>query len=415
MKQPTTLSALKQSFREVLPEHDGRTQLSPLDFVSGIVFCFLSDTKSFGLEAMRRFLIARFGVRISKGAFWERLAGQRLTQQLYAVLEELMRRLSCQAVAGQGLLKRLQVSGIYLIDSSTVALWHGACEAYPGTWTTAAIKWHVCFDVLSGKLQWFELSAGATNDRHCFPPLKSLAGKLVLFDLGYWDYGLLFMIDAAKGFFLSRIKRNCAIRIQQVMHGLSERWVGHKLSELKPKRKKKDIIEVLGEIVHEKQTKVFRMVGFWNPVEKNYHWYITNLAVSAYLLYPLYRLRWTLELVFKASKRSFNLDRRLSSNNDNIIESLVLSSLIAGFAAQTVLQLGSQALSPPQRLAISVQRAAHVVVQLADDFIRYLTRPNKCFADALLNKIQLFSRELFEKNHNHRPTSLGRLQAQLST
>lgn len=411
MRKRTSLSSLKQSFQHALPQADGRTTLAPLEFVSGIVFCFLSDTKSFGLEAMRRFLMARFDVPISKGAFWERLSGQRLKTMLGQVIKELMTRLASESLVGKSLLEHLSVKGIYLLDSSSISLWNGAQQSYPGTWTTAAIKWHACFDLLSGQLKWFELTPGSTNDRQGFPPLKLLVGKLIIFDLGYWDYGLLLAIDAAKGFFLSRIKTNSTIRIQEVVHGLSDKWVGSKLSALKPKRKLKAVIEVLGEVVHGEQKQLFRMVGFWNATEKKYHWYITNLAVSAHLLYPLYRLRWTLELIFKASKRSFNLDKRLTSNNDNIIQSLVLSSIIAGFASQVVLRLGANMLTEQQTAAISFQRVAHVVVQLAINFIDYLTNPDPAFARYLAEKINLFSCELFEKNHLHRPTSLGKLQA----
>lgn len=415
MKKRITLKGLKQSFQRVLPQEDARTQVSPLNFVTGLVFCFLSDTKSFGLEAMRRFLMSRFEVSISKGAFWERLSSQRLKTMLHEVLAELMTRLSYQAIPDPGMLRRLKVKGIYLLDSSTLSLWQEARHAYPGAWTAAAIKWHACFELLSGQLRWFELTPGATHDRQCFPPLKSLAGQLILFDLGYWDYGLLLSIDAAKGFFLSRIKSSSTIRIQQGVYGLSEVWVGRKLSELKPKRKKKDLIEAFGKVAHGNQTQIFRIVGFWNPTEKKYHWYITNLVVSASLLYSLYRLRWTLELIFKASKRSFNLDKRLTSNNAHIIESLLLSSIVASFASGGVLQLGSKYLSSPQALAISFQRVAQVVVQLAIEFINYITRPGEIYAKKLADKIALFAPEMFEKNYRHRPTSLSRLQAQLAS
>lgn len=413
MSHCTALRALKQSFQRVLPAEDGRTKLTPLDFVTGVVFCFLSDTKSFGLEAMRRFLMAQFEVAISKGAFWERLSSPRLKRQLYDVIGELMRRLRAMSLVEEAMLEKLGVKAIYLVDASVISLWDGARQRFPGTWTTAAIKWHACFDLLSGRCPWFDLSPGSTHDRQCFPPLHTLAGKLMIFDLGYWDYGLLLAIEAARGFFLSRVKRNAGLVITEVVHGLSSKYCGHKLSALSFQRRRQPVVEVLARVVSARQAAVFRVIGFWNPSEKKYHWYITNLAVSAYLLYPLYRLRWQLELVFKASKRSFNLDRRLTSNDTNMIEALVLSSLIAGFAAQTVLQLGAQRLSAAQRLAISFQRAAYVVVQLASDFIRYLTRPEQRFAETLANKITLFARELFEKNHQHRPTSLGRLQAQL--
>lgn len=273
----------------------------------------------------------------------------------------------------------------------------------------------VCVDLLSGQVSWFELSAGSTNDRQCFPPVKSISGKLLLFDLGYWDYSLLLLIDGAGGFFLSRVKSNSAIRIESVVTGLSECWVGCKLSAFKPRRKKKDIIEARGQAVHGTQSGLFRLIGFWNPTEKKYHWYITNLAVAALLIYPLYRLRWTLELVFKSSKRSFNLDKRLNSNNAEIIESLVLSSIIASFSASVVMHLGSTHLSVPQALAISCQRVAYVVVQLAGDFIDYIACSTRGAANRLARKIQLFTSEMFEKNHQHRPPSLVQVHALLAT
>jgi hypothetical protein len=187
------------------------------------------------------------------------------------------------------------------------------------------------------------------------------------------------------------------------------------LSEFKPKRKTSQIIEVLGGVVHAKQTQVFRLIGFWNPTEKTYHWYMTHRAVSAPLVYPLYRLRWTLELIFKASKRSFNLDKRLTSTHATILESLVLSSIIASFAAHSIRHLGSTPLSSQQRLAISCQRTAQVVVPLAHDFIDPITRSSKRSFSRLVKKIILFARELYEKNHPHRPTSLGRVHALLET
>ena len=133
-------------------------------------------------------------------------------------------------------------------------------------WTTAT------FEQQCGKSE----ACNCTNDRKCFPPLKSIAGKLLLFDLGYWDYGLLLRIDVAGGFFLSRVKSNAALRIESVVSGLSECWVGCRLSEFKPKRKKKEIIEARGKVMHGDLSGVFRLIGFWNPVEKKYHWYITN-------------------------------------------------------------------------------------------------------------------------------------------
>lgn len=414
MRKGSILRALKQSFQGAVPESDGRVNLSHLDFVTGLIFCFLGDTKSFGLEAIRRFLIATFERPISKGAFWERLSRNRLKEILHDLIGRLMNRLSSETRIGEELVHQLVVSAIYLVDSSSITLRDGACESYPGTRTHAAIKWHACFDLLSGRMTWFGITAASVHDRKCFPDIQSLAGKLIIFDLGYWDYRLLMTIEAAKGFFLSRVKSNAVIWITEVIHGLSTAAVGSKLSALTFKRKRKAIIELLGEIVHKGQAKVYRVIGFWNPIEKKYHWYLTNLSVAAYPLYPLYRLRWQIELIFKASKRSFNLDKRLTSNNDNIIESLMLSLIIASFASCVVLEIGAKQLAEKEQWAISVQRIAHVVVLVAREFIHYLTTSSRKAAAALVGKITLLSGEMFEKNHRHRPTSLGQLNSLLA-
>jgi hypothetical protein len=414
VRKGSTLRALKQSFQGAVPESDGRVDLPHLDFIVGLVFCFLGDTKSFGLEAIRRFMIATFAIALSKGAFWERLSRDRLQGILYDVAGQLMSRLSSRVRIGEDLVRQLGVSAIYLVDSSSLTLGDGARESFPGTRTRAAIKWHACFELLSGHLPWCAITAASRHDRTCFPDIQSLAGKWIIFDLGYWDDGLLMLIDAAKGFFLSRVKRHAAIRIPQVIHGLSNAWVGDKLSALTFKRNRKTIIEVLGEVVHQGHAKLYRVIGFCNPVEKKYPWYITNLSVSAYLLYPLYRIRWHLELICKASKRSFNLDKRLTSHNGNLLESLVLSSIIASFASCVVLEIGAQQLTKHEQWAISVQRIAPIVVLAASDFIHYITTSSKKAASSLVNKISLLSKEMFEKNHRHRPTSLGQLNKQLT-
>jgi putative transposase len=166
--------------------------------------------------------------------------------------------------------------------------------------TKASIKWHASFDILTGLLVWFQLTPGKRHDSKCFPEITSLKGKLVIFDLGYWDYAVLHAIEKAEGFFLSRVKSNAVIKIKKVIQGLSKEAIGQSLLSLDLSRKKGNIIEVIIEKIHQGSTLSYRAIGFWNPVEKDYHWYITNLTAAAYLIYPLYRLRWQIELIFKA-------------------------------------------------------------------------------------------------------------------
>ncbi|MDM8561468.1 hypothetical protein [Candidatus Parabeggiatoa sp. HSG14] len=49
-------------------------------------------------------------------------------------------------------------SKILVVDSTYFSLWEGAADEFPGTGTNAGIKWHACFDILTGELHWFELT-----------------------------------------------------------------------------------------------------------------------------------------------------------------------------------------------------------------------------------------------------------------
>ena len=398
------LEILKQTLKNAIPTHDRRTTLPHLEFVCGIIFCFIGDTKTSSIESIRRFMIYTFEVRISKGAFWERLSRKRFKNILQTILAGLIKKMPSLTIIGEEILDKLKVSSILLIDSSSITLWDGAKKSYPGSRSYAGIKWHACFNLLSGKMEWFSTSASSAHDRKHFPDIDLLKGKLIVFDLGYWDYGLFDAINRAQGFFLSRVKTNAVITINQVVKGIGRELVGAKLCSDHLKKRRRRIVEFIGKIGGSESSKCYRVIGFWNTADKKYHWYVTNLQVPAIAIYSLYRIRWQIELIFKGCKRSLNLDEKVTSNNDNIIESLVLSTLIASFAIQSVFHEGAKKLTAQEKLSISFQRLSHIVVLLAQDFIHYLTSDNSL--GKLSNKIALFSSEIYEKNHGHRCTTL---------
>lgn len=413
MSQSNMLEVLKQCFEKMVPSQDGRTTINPLEFIVCLVFCYLGDSKTFALEAIRRFMKAALDKDISRSAFWERLAGDRLKNQLRCVVAELMVTLTSPITRGNQLLKQLGVTDIWLHDSSSITLWASAKEHFPGTRTAAGIKWHASFDLLRGMLTWFQLTPTATHDRNCFPPVELLKGKLILFDLGYWDYGLLYAIEKAKGFFLSRLKSNAVIYIAEVVQGLPKQVIGQALLSLNWSHKKGNIIEVITTKIYEGQLLRYRVIGFWNPVEKGYHWYITNLVAAAYLMYPLYRLRWQIELIFKACKNSLNANQ-ITSSDENIIENLLLASIAAHLSSCTLFNIGIEQLEEKKQWVISFQRVAKVAVVLARDFILFLLNSSREHIDNLLHKIKLFANEMYDPNYKKRETSLMRINRLLS-
>ncbi len=408
MNKSNPLNVLKQCFEKIIPSQDARTVINPLSFIVCLVFCYLGDSKTFSLEAIRRFMKSQLNTEISRSAFWERLGRDRLKDYLRQVVAELMVTLTGSVLRGNQILKSLGVMAIWLVDASSIKLWMSAKNHFPGTCTAAGIKWHASFDLLTGMLTWFQLTPTKTHERNCFPALELLKGKLVIFDLGYWDYDLLYVIEKAGGFFLSRLKSNAVIYIAEVVQGLSKQVIGQALLSLNLSHKKGNIIEVFTTKIYEGKVLRYRVIGFWNPVEKGYHWYITNLLAAAYLIYPLYRLRWQIELIFKACKNSLNANQ-ITSGDKNIIESLLLASIAAQLSTHTLFNIGLEQVEEDQQLAMSFQRIAKVAVVLAGDFIRFLLNSSREHFDNLLHKIKLFANEMFDPNYKKRETSLMRI------
>ena len=91
---------LKQCFEKIIPSQDARTAINPLSFVICLVFCYLGDSKTFSLEAIRRFMKSQLNTDISRSAFWERLARDRLQDYLSHVVAELMVTLTSSVLRG---------------------------------------------------------------------------------------------------------------------------------------------------------------------------------------------------------------------------------------------------------------------------------------------------------------------------
>ena len=403
------LKTLKECFSRILPTKDGRANTSPHDFIAALVFTFVGDTKHSSLEGFRREMMSHLDVELKRSSFWERLSRDRLVSLLARLVSELIKRLTVPIFAGGGLLKQLEVSGIDLVDSSSITLPAGASGAFGGTRTAAAVKWHACIDLLTGGLSWYQVTAGKTHDRKCFPELALLQGRLAVFDLGYWDYGLLGAIATAGGFYLSRVKANAVLVVTEVVQGVGKKAVGQSLQDLALRKKQGSLIEVFCEKVYDGEVLRFRVIGFWNPVLHQYHWYVTNLTVAAAVIYPLYRLRWQIELMFKSCKQSMNMNG-ISSSNKNIIRSLLLASIAAYLSSQALLRNNLDRLTEEQKFAVTYQRIAKVFVNISSQVVNYLLTGIQENYDRAMEKIILFSRELFDPNYRRRKTSLRNVQ-----
>ena len=85
-------------------------------------------------------------------AFWERLSQQCLNTFLLKTVSALMSHLYQGVDCRQQQFRSLGVCGIEWIDSTSFHLHDSVAGTFPGTFNVAGIKWHACFNLLSGAL-----------------------------------------------------------------------------------------------------------------------------------------------------------------------------------------------------------------------------------------------------------------------
>jgi len=82
-----------------------------------------------------------------------------------------------------------------------------------------------------------------------------------------------------------------------------------------------------------------RIVGLWDEVHGVYHWYITNLPVNtvrAEDIGKLYAARWTIELLFRELKSSYQMES-IPSSKSHVVEAFVYASLLTLLASRALL------------------------------------------------------------------------------
>lgn len=158
----------------------------------------------------------------------------------------------------------------------------------------------------------------------------------MLFDLGYFGFKNFAKIKDHGGYFVSRLKRNnnpYILRSLKQHRGRSIKVNGLRPSEIKHKLKREICdFEVWATtsisknpITLEKTAVLLRVIGIWDSENKEHHFYITNLPAEE--ISALYRMRWSIELLFKELKSCYKLDC-ISSGKDYIVESAYLHRVV---------------------------------------------------------------------------------------
>jgi putative transposase len=418
MESSKVISKIKGIFRNSSPEADGRCKIQQPDFIAALVCGIPSqDGRTKSLSGLRKAVGEFTKHLLSRGAFWERMASRRLTKHLLTLLSNLISEVRVGLDIGTEVLQFVGVTKILIHDSSSFTLPDAASAEFPAPRNNvlpAAMKVHLLFDLFRGTSQWFDITPATTHDRKGFPPLELLKGALIIFDLGYWDFQLLKDMISMGIIFLSRVKSNSRVKITDVVSGASSSCIGFDLHSGRLDAFRGEIVELIGEFIVPKSREIFqtRILGFWCTDDHSYHWYATNLKVASILIYPLYRLRWQLELLWKSWKSIFHLDE-ITSTDRNIIFNLALAGMCAGLLAGALSISVVNEAPKEKQVAFSMQRAASFLLRIARELYSHIVAPLRSGKAKLMEMITLFEGELIDPNYKNRISSINRVYLEL--
>jgi hypothetical protein len=382
MDLENTLKQVKASFKNLSYIVDDRFDIHPSDFITAFICSVGNKQNRFNALADFRRIVGQYlGKVIPRTSFWSRISRPRFTAMLNHILENLLRDVgSIDYAKNATLIDQIGVQDVLLIDTSLLHLPNSAASCFPNTrhngHALSAIKLHCCYSLKYNNIQGCALTRADVHDRNIFPAVKSLEKKLIIMDLGYYDFELFSQIEVSGGFFLSRVKKNANFKITKPGAGLSQYYRGRNILGIKSFRG--EVIECFIGLNNKLKGRDFgmRAIGFWNPDTQEYHWYMTNLTIPAKVVYPLYQNRWQIELLFKSLKSSFHLNE-IPSSNPVIVQNLILAGLISSVIASSVYQAclhrssENASKEPQEKKPFSIQKSTLLFVTIAHFLFSY--------------------------------------------
>ena len=232
-----------------------------------------------------------------------------------------------------------------LMTDSTVIRLHDLLEkVFPAcrtNHTKAALKAHAIISVTGAGKQSVKITSERKHDGPVFRVGPWVAQRLLLFDLGYFNYQLFSCITRNLGYFVSRLKGNARptiVGINRKHRGRAVPVVGEKLRDVVA-RLKREILDVDIEVRFQRRqyagkkhfaTQRLRVVGVRDERSGEYHLYVTNVPpekLAAEDIQATYALRWEIELLFKEMKQHYRLED-MPSRKRVVVETLLYATIL---------------------------------------------------------------------------------------
>ena len=309
-------------------------QIKPLEFLLAFVETLGCQAKANLADIHRKYQIIS-GMPINYKPFHNQIKKEKCTQFFQNIFELALKEWITQSLKLTSLStgSTFPFNKIITHDGSSFSIHSGLKDAYPGRFnkhSPAAIELHVSMDLLSGSIEYFQLTADTESERLHSPKPETLNNALTLEDAGYFDRSRIMEIDKQGGFIITQAacSINPIIRHAYDHDGNTLPLLNNqKLKTVKLKDKNKSLDLTVRWPGHDMD---FRVIAFWYKKKKRVGFLVTNLpreTVPTNDIVELYRMRWQIELLFKELKSYCNL-KKFSTQNKNIVTTLIYGSFI---------------------------------------------------------------------------------------
>jgi putative transposase len=313
-------------------------ELHPADMLLALVRSAVGDEHPSVATARRQLHVAT-GYMPEESSFYERITpglgdlGWDVFLRALARATRVQRRQVAKALG-------LRVRDVRAIDASVVMLPQRASPHLPSTDSMhGGFKITATLSLIEDLLVSAHVTDARQHDRKALVLPKVVRSVLHLMDRGYSDHRLFSQIADGGGYFIIRLKSCSQPQIETIRSGIA------KMHREKPLARELPVFGIVDLdarfTIRGTQRRTFRVVGI--PVTKNkagepdWIWLATNLPerVAATTVGMFYRLRWSIESLFRALKGIGRLDE-IQSANPAIIKAFIAATLIGLVLSQSI-------------------------------------------------------------------------------
>jgi hypothetical protein len=201
---------------------------------------------------------------------------------------------------------------VYALDATTIDLCLSMFPWAPFRSTKAAVKLHTLLDLRGSIPSFIHISDGKLHDVNVLDLIIIEAGAFYIMDRAYLDFKRLYALDQAKGFFVTRAKRN--LNARRVYSAPVDRSTGL-ISD--------QTIALNGHYAAKRYPAHFRRIRFRDPETSKVLVFLTNqFTLPALTICALYKCRWQVELFFKWIKQHLRI-KRFYGTSENAVRTQI--------------------------------------------------------------------------------------------